>query len=304
MVEKKKSVAQNWRTKSSQRNDGFARIRNESRNIPMKKYHKIITPFLMGQRRDGLCRVRDIDSNFWEVLEIPELIETTIANSDEKVLRMAKIYSLLSEKIKEAVNNDLIPVSIAGDCVSTIGVLAGLQKAGKQPQRMLWLDAHGDFHTWETTQTKYIGGMPLAMLVGRGDQRIVEGAGLKPYPEGQVMLSDGRDLDPGEKEALQSSKIMRCNIADISKHLLQDENIYFHWDTDVVDAEKEMPALKYHVKSGPSYSEIEILFKSLANRNIVAISVSAWHEEKDLNNKTATASLNLLNKLGVDMSFT
>ncbi|MBI2410556.1 MAG: arginase family protein [Candidatus Kerfeldbacteria bacterium] len=271
----------------------------------MKKYRKIITPFLMGQWRDGLCRVRDIDYNPWEVLEVPECREVILPNSDEKIQRMAKIYFLLSEKIKEMVNDDFIPVSIAGDCVSTLGVLAGLQKAGKQPERILWLDAHGDFHTWETTQTKYIGGMPLAMLVGRGDQRIVEMAGLKPYPEGQIVLADGRDLDPGEKEALQNSKVTRCRIADISKHLpRQDESIYFHWDTDVVDAEKEMPALKYHVKSGPSFSDMKALFESLANRNIVAISVSAWHEEKDLHNKTATASLSLLNDLGVNISFT
>lgn len=257
----------------------------------------------MGQRRDGLCRVRDIDYGSWEILEAPEFRETVLASSDEKVQRMARIYSLLSEKIKEMVNDNFVPVSIAGDCVSTLGVLAGLQKAGKQPERILWLDAHGDFHTWETTQTKYIGGMPLAMLAGRGDQRIVEMAGLKPYPEGQIVLSDGRDLDPGEKEALQSSKVTRCSIADISKHLSrQDEAIYFHWDTDVVDAEKEMPALKYHVKSGPSYSDMKALFKSLANRNIVAISVSAWHEEKDLNNKTATASLTLLSSLGVNIN--
>lgn len=269
----------------------------------MKKYQKIVTPFLMGQRRDGLCRVRDIDSDFWEVLEVPEFKEMTIASSDEKILRMARIYWLLSEKVKRVVSNDLVPVSIAGDCVSTIGVLAGLQKAGKQPQRILWLDAHGDFHTWGTTQTKYIGGMSLAMLVGRGDQRIVEAVGLKPYPEDQIVLSDGRALDPGEKEALQNSKVTRCNIADIFKHLSQEEKIYFHWDTDVVDAEEEMPALKYHVKSGPSYSDMESLFKSLAGRNIIAISISAWHEEKDLNNKTATASLNLLNRLGVDVSF-
>jgi arginase len=270
----------------------------------VKKYKKIITPFLMGHRRNGLCRVRNIDSDSWEVLDVPEFKEAMIADSDEKIQRMARIYSLLSEKIKEITNNDLIPVSIAGDCVSTIGVLAGLQKAGKQPDRMLWLDAHGDFHTWETTQTQYIGGMPLAMLVGRGDQRIVEATGLQPYPEDKIVLSDGRDLDPGEKEALQSSKVTRCSIADISKHLSrQNERIYFHWDTDVVDAEKEMPALKYHVKSGPSYSDMKSFFKSFANRNIVAISVSAWHEEKDLNNKTATASLTLLNSLGVDINF-
>ncbi len=256
----------------------------------------------MGQRREGLSRIRGIDSDSWKVLEVPEFKETEITDSDEKIQRMGKIYSALSEKVKDIVDEGLIPVSLAGDCVSTLGVLAGLQKAGKQPDRILWLDAHGDFHTWETTQTKYIGGMPLAMLIGRGDQRISGAVGLSPYPENQTILSDARDLDQGEQKALRDSKIIKCTIGDIFEHLSQDESIYLHWDTDVVDAEEEMPALKYHAKSGPTYSEMETLFEGLANKNIIAISVSAWHEEKDLDNKTAIASLKLLNWLGISSS--
>lgn len=251
----------------------------------------------MGQRRDGLCRVRDVGSNLWEVLEMPEFKETALASSDVKIQRMGEIYRLLSEKIMESVKNNLIPVSLAGDCVSALGVLAGLQKAGEQPERILWLDAHGDFHTWETTQTNYIGGMPLAMLVGRGDQRIAQAVGLQAYPESQIILSDGRDLDAGEREALMNSKIVRCRIGDIWKHLSQSESIYFHWDTDVIDAEQEMPALKYHVKSGPTYLEMDLFFKTLATKNIITVSVSAWHEEMDLNNRTAKACLALLDNL-------
>ena len=253
----------------------------------------------MGQRRDGLNRIRHTDSDTWEILEVPEFKETEVTDSDEKIQRMGKVYSILSEKVKDAVNDGLIPVSIAGDCLSALGVLAGLQKANEEPDRILWLDAHGDFHTWETTQTKYIGGMPLAMLVGHGDQRIATAIGLNPYPENQIILSDGRDLDQGEREALQSSKIIKCSIGNIFKHISQDENIYLHWDTDVVDAEQEKPALKYHVKSGPTYSEMGMLFETLAKRNIVAISVSAWHEERDHDNKTAIASLKLLSRLGI-----
>lgn len=223
---------------------------------------------------------------------------------------MGEIYSLLSETVKEVVSDGSVPISVAGDCVSSLGVLSGLQKAGKQPQRILWLDAHGDFHTWGTTQTKYIGGMPLAIFVGRGDRRkerrdaispFVEAIGFKPYPEDQIILSDARDLDPGEKEAIQNSKIVRCGIADVFKHLAPNEDLYLHWDTDVVDAETEMPALKYHVKSGPSYAEMSELFKSLRSEHIVAVSVSAWHEEKDPDNKTAIACLRLLQELGVDI---
>ncbi|SDP55243.1 arginase [Rhodoferax sp. OV413] len=266
----------------------------------------LIVPFLMGQRRDGLCRLKELDEHTWDVLALSELHKTEIEDSYEKLRIMGSIYYGLSEKIKKLVGIGLVPISISGDCVSTLGVLAGLQKAGKQPDRILWLDAHGDFHTWKTSLTKYIGGMPLAMLVGRIDQHekhrdAVESMlweiGVTPYPEKRIILSDARDLDAGEKEALESSEITVCGVSDILKNLDSGESIYIHWDTDVVDAEAETPALKYHVKKGPKYSEIEALFKNISREKIVAISVSAWHEEKDLENKAAKACLRVLKSL-------
>ena len=115
-------------------------------------------------------------------------------------------------------------------------------------------------------------------------------------------MSDGRDLDPGEREALQSSQIVRCDIADIFQHLRPHESLYLHWDTDVINAQRDMPALKYHVQEGPSISDICSLFKQLRDKNIIAISVSAWHEEKDQDNKTALVCLNLLKELGIQAS--
>lgn len=255
----------------------------------------------MGERRDGLCRLQSLGLENWDMVDIPEFSESKLNNSDEKIERMAEIYLKLSEKIKQVIENGNIPLSIAGDCVSSIGVLAGLQKADKEPDRIIWLDAHGDFHTWETSQTKYIGGMPLAMLVGRGDQRIVSAVGMQSYPENQIILSDARDLDSGEKKALINSKIVMCKVENILEQIKPTESLYIHFDTDVIDAENEMPALKYHVKLGPKYNDISSLFKLLKNKNVVAISVSAWHEEKDVHNKTAIACLNLLRDLGLDM---
>lgn len=265
--------------------------------MAVEKYQKIITPFLMGQRRDGLARIQSLTPAKWDVLELNEFQETTLPDHDAQIENMGGIYLALSERIRQSVENSSIPVSLSGDCVSVLGVMAGLQKAGKIPDRLLWLDAHGDFHTWETSQTKYIGGMPLAMLVGRGDQRIVNTVGLIPYPEHQIILSDARDLDPSEKETIENSKITLCNIKDIQRYISQNVSVYLHWDTDVVSAKEEMPALKYHVKSGPTVSELNNLFMFLRNINIRAISISAWHEEKDLNNKTAKACLNLLDNL-------
>ncbi len=262
---------------------------------------KFVVPFLMGQRRDGLCRIQDLSPGAWELVDVPEFDEHTVDTSDEMTTKMGKVYGNLSDRVEWSASRDMVPLSVAGDCVSALGVLAGLQKAGREPDYIVWLDAHGDFHTWETSQTKYIGGMSLAMLTGRGDRRIADAVDLVPYSENRIVLSDARDLDSGEREALLNSAIVRCPISEVLEHLQPDGSIYLHWDTDVVDARKEMPALKYHVGSGPSIAEMRALFRSLGQANITAISVSAWHEEQDFDNETAAACLTLLGDLGVDL---
>jgi len=266
----------------------------------------LLIPFLTGQRRAGLGRVNNVSVHPWEIVDIPEFKETLISDANEKLYRMAHIYASLADKVQQSVALGNRPVCIAGDCFSALGVLAGLQKARKPPDRILWLDAHGDFHTWGTTISKYLGGMPLAMMTGRRDRRIGERdsvnafinmVGLTAYPEENIILSDARDLDPGEKELLESSKIVACKIDDIHKYLSYDENIHLHFDTDVIDDRVELPALKYHVEHGPSRQDILSLFRYLSQYKLMAISVSAWHEEHDMDNKTAISCLSLLKEL-------
>lgn len=73
--------------------------------------------------------------------------------------------------------------------VTVVQLLAywpGLQRAGIDPN-LIWFDAHGDFNTWETTSSGFPGGMPLAMIVGKGEQTMPEAVGLRDLPEGQVI---------------------------------------------------------------------------------------------------------------------
>src|SRR5262245_372124 len=65
------------------------------------------------------------------------------------------------------------PVIVSGDCLTVIGCLGGLG-AEISTARLIWFDAHGDFHTYETTQSGHMGGMPLAMIAGRGEQSLLE----------------------------------------------------------------------------------------------------------------------------------
>lgn len=268
---------------------------------------RLLLPYLMGQRRDGLRRVLDIDPHPWDVLAPAQQHETRIDDPIAKLRSLGRLYALLAARVSALARSGCRPVSLAGDCVSSLGMLAGLQHAGQAPERVLWLDAHGDFHTWSSTQTQYIGGMPLAMFVGRVDPGLdprsqaalacLATIGVQAFPQRKIVLADARDLDPGEREALLNSQILRCPLGEALNHLQPQERIYLHWDTDVIDDRVHMPALKYHVQRGPSAAAIAAFFEALRSYRIVAVSVSAWHAEQDVDNQTAKACLEILNTL-------
>lgn len=267
---------------------------------------RLLVPYLMGKRRDGLQRVQLLDARPWTVLRSPQSTATELLDRDEQMRSMGRVYAVLAEQVAAAAAAGDLPLSIAGDCVSTMGVMAGLQRAGREPQRMLWLDAHGDFHTWGTTHTQYLGGMPLAMLVGRQDRRqhqrdsiaaLRQALGARPYAEERIVLSDARDLDPGEDDALERSAIVRCPLDQVLQHLSPDETLYLHFDTDVLDEAQRMPALKYHVPAGPRVEEMAALFRRLRDYPLLAVSVSAWHSERDEGDQAARICLDLLEEL-------
>ena len=268
---------------------------------------RLLLPYLMGQRRDGLRRVLDIDPHPWDVLTLEPPPEARIDDPVAKLRNLGSLYAMLAARVAALARSGCWPVSLAGDCVSSLGMLAGLQQAGQPPDRVLWLDAHGDFHTWSSTQTQYIGGMPLAMFVGRVDagpdprsqaaRACLATIGVQAYPQGQIVLADARDLDPGEREALLNSDILRCTLNEVTGQLRPHERIYLHWDTDVIDDPHRLPALKYHVRRGPSAADVAALFRVLRSCDIVAVSVSAWHAEQDGDNQTARACLELLDTL-------
>ena len=212
-------------------------------------------------------------------------------------IRMSALFEYLADLVSSSIRWGELPVSVAGDCCTSLGVLAGLQRAGLNPT-LIWFDAHGDFNTWETTPSGFLGGMPLAMLVGRGEQTIMDQVGTKPLPEEMVILSDGRDLDPGEREALADSNIVHLvKTTDLLEYELPSGPIWVHFDTDVIDA-GEAPAMNYPVAGGPGEAELQRIFSSLARTGqISAVSMSSWNPELDQEGRSRAVSMGLLSDL-------
>lgn len=267
---------------------------------------RLLVPYLMGMRREDLQRVQLLGAQQWAVVGSPLSTATELVAKEEQMRSMGRVYAELAHHVAIAASAGELPVSLSGDCMSTLGVMAGLQRANREPQRMLWLDAHGDFHTWNTTHTRYLGGMPLAMLVGRPDRRqhqrdsitaLRQAVGIRPYAEERVLLSDARDLDPGEDTALAQSAIVRCPLGQVMRHMSPNETLYLHFDTDVLDEAQRMPALKYHVPNGPRVEQLAALFRRLRDYPLLAVSISAWHAELDDGDQAARICLELLDEL-------
>jgi arginase len=245
------------------------------------------TPYFIDQPQPEITQLAEAD---WQD-------NNADLSSDDRYARMASLNENLATFVAEAVAAGDRPVSVNGDCCVAIGMLAGLQRARIDPL-LIWLDAHGDFNTAETSPSGFIGGMPLAMMVGRGDQKLMELAGVKPLPEEQVILADGRNLDVVEGVEVHSSKLHHLNyIEELLKHDLGDRPIYVHFDTDVLNP-SDAPAMVYASEGGPSTDTLKAVMKYLASTGkVVAASMTVWDMENDHDKQSQAASMACFNAL-------
>ncbi|MCW4044282.1 MAG: arginase family protein [Candidatus Bathyarchaeota archaeon] len=171
--------------------------------------------------------------------------------SDPKLLNSNQVETLcraMADKLKEVVAAGCLPLVIGGDCSLAMGVVEGLRSSTRQIG-MVYMDAHGDFNTPETTPSGIIGGMDVAIVAGRGPKRLAAMFGYSPLvPEENIVLYGVRDLDRLEAEALAASKVrvysrsqIRAqgaeNVAGEALRYLESkcDGVYLHVDLDVLD---------------------------------------------------------------------
>lgn len=190
---------------------------------------------------------------------------------------MATLYGQVAELVAADVRRGARPVVLSGDCTTALGVVAGLQRGGLDPS-LVWLDAHGDLQSPETSTSGYLGGMPLRLLLGHRAELIAEPLGLRPVPQQRVALIGVRELDPPEHEYLLASDVRQADVARFSVEVLPPGPIYLHFDVDVVDPE-QLPGLRYPVPDGPGVSEVaDVLAAVLATGRVVALGIGCtWH---------------------------
>jgi arginase len=161
------------------------------------------------------------------------------------------------------------------------GLVAGLQKSGPTNDAirigMVWLDAHPDFNTPETTRSGSLGGMPVAVATGRALHRMRMEAGLDPpLSDRHVVMGGVRLTDPLEQSLLDESFIEQLTVDDVRQRTPAvfaqldrlsrlTDRIYVHIDMDVLDP-REVMGHGNKVPGGPSSEELAQLFEEIFRR--------------------------------------
>ena len=190
--------------------------------------------------------------------------------------RMTVLHRAVADAVAEAGR----PLLLSGDCPTSLGVVASLQR--RHPEiAVVWLDAHGDFNTPAITISGYLGGMPLAMLAGHAPELFADPLGLRPVPEHNIVLADARDLDPAERDALAASQVRHISATagafQAALSGLGDLPVYLHVDVDIMDS-TEVPGLRFPAGPGPTLRDVENCLTAItASANVVAACLAcAW----------------------------
>ena len=176
-------------------------------------------------------------------VELPSDLRTR-----DMVTNLGRIGSRVSHEVAVALAADEFVLVLAGNCPHAVGACGGIARAGLRPG-IVWFDAHGDLHTYATTETGFVGGMPFAVCLGWDLDDWRDACGLIPAVASQAAALIGAgDLDDAEVAGLERTSIARLDAdrldasGDATRHLLEPsraaaEAWYLHLDIDVVGDE-------------------------------------------------------------------
>ncbi|MBT9282521.1 MULTISPECIES: arginase [Hydrogenibacillus] len=246
-----------------------------------------------------------------EDVALPEGVPVDVGDPTVKYAdAVAAVAARLSETVREHLVAGAVPVVLGGDHSLAIGSIAGAAAAAGGRLGVIWIDAHGDVNTPETTPSGNIHGMPLAVALGYGDARLVAvgGPGAKVRPEAVVMLGL-RDLDPGEKAFIRRLGLQAYTMHDIDRYgmsavleralsaLPPVEALHVSLDLDALDP-SDAPGVGTPVPGGITYREahlaMEMLYETGLVRSVDVVEVNPILDER---NRTAIAAVRLVGSL-------
>ena len=225
------------------------------------------------------------------VVDVTTTFPTEVGTSFE-------LHRSLADRVREAVTDRAFPLVLAGNCGSSLGTVSGVRAATPNDPSdigVIWLDAHGDFNTPDTTASGFLDGTALATLTGRCWHTLTASIpGFRSVSDAHVVLVGARDFDAGEERLLAASRVMRVEAArmqadgaraaldtpltELAHHV---SRVYLHIDLDVHDP-SEAQANQYAVPGGLAAGTVRELVRVVGERfSIVAAALTAYDPTYD-----------------------
>ncbi|MBU8785777.1 MULTISPECIES: arginase [Bacillus] len=296
----------------------------------LKKISMIGVPMDLGQLRRGVdmgpsaIRCAGVNERLESLSrDIEDLGDITIGQREDEreggesaseELRNLKAITNASLKLAQTVDKIVasgsFPLVLGGDHSIAIGTLAGLARHYHH-LGVIWYDAHADVNTKETSPSGNIHGMPLAISMGIGHERLtgIYGDGAKVKPENIVIIG-ARSLDDGEKKLIREQGIKVYTMHEIDRlgmtRVMEEtieylrertDGVHLSLDLDALDP-NDAPGVGTPVAGGISYRESHLAMEMLEESNLVTsaefVEVNPVLDEKNRTAETAVALMGSL----------
>ena len=284
-------------------------------------------PMDLGQSRRGVdmgpsalrvaglqARVKQLGHTVEDIgnLEVKQPEEMQVGEKRAKYLQeIAETCADISKNVQKSLEEGLLPLVLGGDHSIAAGVAAGVASHFRKDKKQIgyiWLDAHGDMNTPESSPSGNVHGMPLAAIMGYGADELVNLGGFKPKAEpANIVIVGARDLDAQERKIVKKSGIhiftmrdidergMREVMADALKYATDDtDGVAVSLDMDFVDP-TDAPGVGTPVRGGATYREAHLAMEMIADSETMAsLDVVEINPIIDEHNRTALLGVELV----------
>ena len=236
----------------------------------------------------------------------------------DTVTNLGRIAQRTSQAVAEAVRDNALAIVLEGDCSHAVGAIGGLASSSglsSGAPGVVWFDAHGDLHTYATTGTGYVGGMPFAVALGWDMEDWWRAAGLQqPVRPEAAALIGASDLDPEEVTALERYPIARLDadrLAEepasrvsnlLSARAHEAAAWYLHLDVDVAGP-AEVPGGLTPTPNAPSRDSLRAAIRAAAGAvNVRAVALATYNPSSDDDGRGARFGLDMLEAMLTGMA--
>ncbi len=224
---------------------------------------------------------------------------------------IAETCQEVAHRIYQTLENGFFPLSLGGDHSVAIGTQAGVAKFYRDRDKsigLLWIDAHADMNTPESSPSGNVHGMPFAATLGMGSEVLTQIFGFAPKVQAKnSVLIGARNLDERERAHVKDSGIHVFTMRDIDEQgmrTVMDKSLDFaagdtagfvvSFDMDVVDPD-EAPGVGTPVRGGITYREAHLAMEMIADsKKMVALEVVEVNPIIDRENRTAILGVGLV----------